>query len=103
MDSEEDREESLRALKAVHDDIVRNREHHVARYRQYRRQGRSGYVRWLMLIKELRVAHDLSILDAERMALANRHRRRWVEAAINSHQHAGNTPSPISGTLAPTP
>ena len=58
----------------------------VAFYRATRRERRDGYVRWLLLIKELRVLHDASVLEAERLALSNRHQRRWVEKQINSHQ-----------------
>ncbi|HTN13817.1 MAG TPA: hypothetical protein VL094_03325 [Sphingomonadaceae bacterium] len=44
------------------------------------------YSRWLQLIKELRARHNVSILEAERIALSNRHRRRWVEKQINTHR-----------------
>jgi hypothetical protein len=57
----------------------------IQTFRDLRRKERSGYGRWLLLIKELRVTHNTSILDAERLALSNRHRRRWVEKAINSN------------------
>ncbi|MCW4463579.1 hypothetical protein OK349_17870 [Sphingomonas sp. BT-65] len=40
--------------------------------------------RWIMLIKGLRVEHDVSIVDAERIALADPAWRRWVERQINS-------------------
>ncbi|WCM24996.1 hypothetical protein NDN01_12935 [Sphingomonas sp. QA11] len=40
--------------------------------------------RWIMLIKDLRVEHDASILDAERIALADPAWRRWVERQIDS-------------------
>lgn len=40
--------------------------------------------RWISLIKDLRVEHDASILDAERIALADPAWRRWVERQINS-------------------
>jgi hypothetical protein len=39
--------------------------------------------RWIMLIKDLRVEHDASIIDAERIALADPAWRRWVERQIN--------------------
>ncbi len=58
----------------------------VADYRALRRKTRDGYGRWLLLIKELRVLHDAGILEAERIALSNPHRRRWVEKQINAHQ-----------------
>ncbi|PZU08667.1 MAG: hypothetical protein DI605_12035 [Sphingomonas sp.] len=47
---------------------------------------RDGYGRWLLLIKELRVQHGVSIIEAERIALSNPHRRKWVEKQINTHQ-----------------
>ncbi len=56
----------------------------AAKYRQLRETVRNPYGRWLMLIKELRSTHQCSILEAESMALQNRHRRRWVEKAINA-------------------
>jgi hypothetical protein len=40
--------------------------------------------RWISLIKDLRVEHDASTVDAERIALANLAWRRWVERQINS-------------------
>ena len=40
--------------------------------------------RWILHIKELRGQHDISILDAERLALANPQWRRWVERQINN-------------------
>jgi len=55
-------------------------------WRASRRRTRDGYSRWLQLIKELRVLHEASILEAERIALSNAHRRRWVERQINTHQ-----------------
>ena len=39
--------------------------------------------RWIRLIKELRAEHDVSILDAERIALSDPSWRRWVERQIN--------------------
>lgn len=56
----------------------------IARYRALRHKERYSYGRWVLLIKELRVQHDASILDAERIALANAHRRKWVERQINT-------------------
>jgi hypothetical protein len=35
---------------------------------------------------ELRLLHAASLLEAERLALANPHRRKWVERQINTHQ-----------------
>ena len=40
--------------------------------------------RWILHIKELRIQHAVSILEAERLALADEHWRRWVERQINS-------------------
>ena len=39
-----------------------------------------------MLTKELREFYEVSILEAERMALSNRHRSRWLERQINTQQ-----------------
>lgn len=61
-------------------------EEFIATFQNLRRESRDGYVRWLMFIKELRVRHDASILEAERIALSNPHRRRWVETQINTRQ-----------------
>jgi hypothetical protein len=58
----------------------------IESWRASRRTTRDGYGRWLLLIKELRVKHGASIIEAERMALSNRHRRRWVEKQINTHR-----------------
>ncbi len=56
-------------------------------YRELRRSKRTdGFGRWLLLIKELRELYELSILEAERMALSNRHRRLWLERQINTQQ-----------------
>jgi len=55
-------------------------------YHDLRAEARSDASRWLLLIKELRARHGLSILEAERLALSNSHRRRWVEKMINTHQ-----------------
>ena len=71
---------------AATDPLLPSRDEQIARYRELRRQSEDPYGRWLMLIKELRVAHDCSILEAERIALSNAHRRRWVERSINQHQ-----------------
>ena len=38
--------------------------------------------RWIRHIKELRAAHGVSILDAEKMALGDAAWRRWVERQI---------------------
>jgi len=63
-----------------------SREEQIGQYAALRRERRDGYARWLLLIKELRVRHGVSILEAERLALSNPHRRRWVESQINSHE-----------------
>jgi hypothetical protein len=39
--------------------------------------------RWIVRIKSLREQHGFSILEAERMALADPVWRRWVEHQIN--------------------
>ncbi|PBN41664.1 hypothetical protein [Sphingobium sp. D43FB] len=41
---------------------------------------------WISHIKELREQHDVSILDAERIALGTRQWRRWVEQQINADE-----------------
>ena len=59
----------------------------IASFQEMRRSKRlDGYGRWLLLIKELRVRHNVSILEAERIALQDRHRRRWIEKQINTQQ-----------------
>ena len=40
--------------------------------------------RWILLIKELRAEHGVSILAAERLALADPRCRRWVDQQINA-------------------
>jgi choline dehydrogenase-like flavoprotein len=40
--------------------------------------------RWILHIKELRGRHDVSINEAERLALTDPTWRRWVEHQINS-------------------
>jgi len=40
--------------------------------------------RWILLIKELRAEHNVSILAAERLALADPRWRRWVDQQINT-------------------
>jgi hypothetical protein len=42
--------------------------------------------RWVYLLKELRVTHNCSIYDAERIALADPVWKRWVERQINTDQ-----------------
>ncbi len=64
----------------------RSKDELIDSWRALRHESRDGYSRWLLLIKELRVLHDASILEAERIALSNAHRRRWVEKQINTHQ-----------------
>ena len=40
--------------------------------------------RWIRHIKQLRIDHDIGLLDAERMALADPEWRRRVERQINT-------------------
>jgi hypothetical protein len=40
--------------------------------------------RWILLIKELRIEHNASIFDAERIALSDPQWRRWVERQIKT-------------------
>jgi hypothetical protein len=40
--------------------------------------------RWILLVKELRAEHDVSIYAAERRALADPRWRRWVDQQINT-------------------
>lgn len=63
-----------------------SKQEQIERYATLRRERGDGYRRWLLLIKELRLRYDASIIDAERLALTNPHRRRWVEKQINTHQ-----------------
>lgn len=58
----------------------------IAEYRRLRYERRDGYVRWLLLIMELRVLHNASLLEAERIALSDKHRCKWVEKQINTRQ-----------------
>jgi hypothetical protein len=58
----------------------------IDEWRTLRDGQRDGYSRWVLLIMELRVQHNASILEAERIALSKRHRSRWVEKQINTHQ-----------------
>lgn len=51
--------------------------------RQRRIGGMEDRNRWIRIIKELRIDHRVSVLDAERIALANSRWRRWVEHQIN--------------------
>lgn len=80
------RSELERLAHAALADSARCRDERIATYRKLRREERSGYGRWLLLVKELRVTHGVGILEAERIALASRHRRNWVEGAINTRQ-----------------
>ena len=56
----------------------------IASFRRIRREHRDPYTRWLMMIKELRVMHHCTILEAERIAFSNPHLRNWVNRAINT-------------------
>jgi hypothetical protein len=40
--------------------------------------------RWILHIKKLRAAHGIGLSEAERIALADPHWRRWVEHQINT-------------------
>lgn len=40
--------------------------------------------RWISLIKQIRQDHNVGILEAERIAVAQPEWRRWVERQINS-------------------
>ena len=42
------------------------------------------YGKWLRIIYGFMIAHECSIFEAERLALGNPHRRKWVERAINA-------------------
>ena len=46
----------------------------------------SERLRWILHIKELRAAHGVSILEAEKLALADTTWRRWVERRIMTDQ-----------------
>ena len=59
-------------------------EKRAEQYREMRKARRPGDpVRWILLIKELRVLHGCSILEAEHIALSQPSWRRWVEQQIN--------------------
>jgi hypothetical protein len=40
--------------------------------------------RWIRLIKDLRIEHNISLPDAEKMALTRPEWRRWVQRQIDS-------------------
>jgi hypothetical protein len=64
---------------------VRTREEWLSAYDAILADGNlDAKVRWIVLIKRLRVEHDVSILEAERIALSDPARRRWVEIQMNS-------------------
>ena len=65
---------------------LRSRNELISFYRQQRRRSKDGYGRWLALIKELRVKHSATLIEAERIALSNPHLRRWIEKQINTRQ-----------------
>lgn len=65
-------------------DTEAQRQAHV--FRAERKRTRTKGDQWILLVKELRVLHGVSILDAERIALSNPHRRRWVEMIVNTRQ-----------------
>ena len=62
-----------------------SRDDQIATYRRRRLEEKTKYGQWLLLIKETRVRYDCGLLEAERIALSNPHRRRWVELLINAH------------------
>jgi phosphoenolpyruvate-protein kinase (PTS system EI component) len=64
-----------------------SREEQVAHYRELRRNADDPEVRWILLLKELRVEHGCSILEAERMALSDPALRKWAEKQINTQPH----------------
>jgi hypothetical protein len=63
-----------------------SREEQIASFRALRRGKRDGCGRPLLLIKKLRLQHDASLLEAERIAPSNPQRRKWVENQINAHR-----------------
>ena len=58
----------------------------IENYRRLRREAKSADSRWTLLIKELRATHGCTILEAERIALADDRLRRWVEKSINARR-----------------
>ena len=64
----------------------------ITAHKRARRKSGNPYMGWLAIIISLRVKHDCSIEEAEKIAVSNRHLRRWVERAINTgnpaHKHA---------------
>jgi hypothetical protein len=46
------------------------------------KEGHRG--RWIHHIKQLRTEHEIGLLEAEQIALANAEWRRWVEHQINT-------------------
>jgi hypothetical protein len=66
---------------------VRTREESLNTYDALLSSGKlDAHGRWIVTLKRLRVEHSVSILDAERLALADPALRRWVERQINSEQ-----------------
>ena len=61
-----------------------------------------AYGRWIVLIERLRVEHDISILEAERIALSNPALKRWVEKQITQNSNAVSKRSLTFGTTART-
>jgi len=65
-------------------DIDAEAERQAKVFRAERRRTKAKSHQWILLIKELRVLHQVGLLDAERLALSNPHRRRWVEMIVNT-------------------
>ena len=63
-----------------------SREEEIESYRLLREKSADPDRLWVLLIKELRVTHGCSILEAERIALADERLRRWVQKSINARQ-----------------
>ena len=60
------------------------KENQIAAYRRLRSERPQD--RWVLYIKELRVTHELSLLETQKLALSDPAWRRWVERQINSDQ-----------------
>ena len=63
-----------------------SREEQIKRDQMLRRETDNLDTKWILLIKELRVTHGCSILDAERSALSDNLTRRWVQKSINKRE-----------------
>lgn len=58
----------------------------IERYRLLREESDDPGLKWTLLIKELRVTHECSIFEAERIALSDDRLRRWAQLSINTRQ-----------------